>query len=289
MAVASIDDFLSWEFGSIRYTFVCQGCSFPTDWHKCFADYKVNGPNDLNSVGGMVYVAPEQRRDHSAFIIPPKSVRASCRAFPIAFGGLRVDHYDVSGVLWLQSGSRHVGHFLIYDDPMSFARAILIVAVQNLPLHNRLIVHGSGVVIDDRCWVFIGRSGAGKTTISTELRGRGRPFSVDRTVLEVQDSRVVAYPTPFSDHNGMTENLGPFPVAGLVFIEQSLEHEVVRLDALQAAKQLLNNIPVYVRSREFDNAVLGLANSICSKSTCLSMKFRKDSGFWQKLEGSISR
>lgn len=102
---------------------------------------------------------------------------------------------------------------------------------------NGVVLHSAAVLERDRAHVFLGRSGAGKTTISRLSAGAGRTvLSDDLNAIVWRDGTPVVCQMPFSGDFGQARRVtGEFPLAGLYRLHQGGD---VRLDAMSPAAGL---------------------------------------------------
>ena len=103
------------------------------------------------------------------------------------------------------------------------------------------LAHASAVEIDGKGYLFLGDSGAGKSTISTFMEqrlGKGRIFSDDRIVIRRNGDRWWLFGTPWP---GSFARICPegCEIGGMYFLEQTAEHEMEILTPMQAIQRLL--------------------------------------------------
>lgn len=112
-------------------------------------------------------------------------------------------------------------------------------------LMNRLlyfgagIVHSCGVVIDGQGFMFAGRSGAGKTTISRLWRKSGAILlNDDRVIVRIRDGQLIVCATPW---HGEDSEMRPdiVPLRAIFHLEQSSVNRLHRLPETRALTSLL--------------------------------------------------
>jgi hypothetical protein len=99
-------------------------------------------------------------------------------------------------------------------------------------------LHASVVVFDGLAYVFVGDSGAGKTTISRlGADAGGHVLSDDRTVIAIRDGIPYAWGTPWHG-TGKQSSPGCAPVDALCLLAQDVENRVVPLSPAMGVKEL---------------------------------------------------
>lgn len=101
-----------------------------------------------------------------------------------------------------------------------------------------LLVHASSVVFDDGALLFIGHSGAGKSTIAALAEDCGGVvLSDDRTILALNADGVRAWGTPW--HGTFARaSAGSMPVHGLYLLKQDTSDAVETVPTKRALKEL---------------------------------------------------
>lgn len=148
-----------------------------------------------------------------------------------------------------------------------------------------LLLHSCGVVIGGRSFLFVGRSGAGKSTVAGLALERGhRVLSDDLNVLEFEDGAWRSRRLPFAGtHQGAADSQA-YPVAGLVRLQQAPEHRIEPATSAALFGLALTAAP-------FVNTIDGLKEPLEAVALRLAedlpgwvLSFRKDGGFWPLVE-----
>ena len=147
-----------------------------------------------------------------------------------------------------------------------------------------LYVHGSAARWPDGVDVFLGSSGAGKTTLAGIAATHGaRILSDDRTVLRVESGRLYAYGTPFHG-TGRAWATDRAPVRGLFFLEKSPETGLRRLSTIDAAARLASVCFTRFWERDAIEATLASAADAVSRVAVHALRFRPDASAVDALE-----
>ncbi len=132
--------------------------------------------------------------------------------------------------------------------PIVFENLLRIVSAFRAPLLGGVVLHSAGLVVDGRAWLFCGRSGAGKTTLSRKAHAAGAVVLSDdiNLLLPGPDGRAHAHAVPFTGEFGRTLEAPArrsWPVAGLVLLEQGPRLEGFGLSRPQALARLFVGAP----------------------------------------------
>jgi hypothetical protein len=150
-----------------------------------------------------------------------------------------------------------------------------------------IMLHASSVVRRGKACIFPGPSGAGKTTVvrnSPDL-----PILTDElSVVQItsQNSKVIAWGTPFHGDWGQPGVEMTAPVQGLYFVVQDHEHRLVPLSPTEALARLFPCIWVYTDWEPRLRRVFELAVQLVERVPGYALHFRPDPGFWQVIDAS---
>ena len=159
------------------------------------------------------------------------------------------------------------------------------LVASNLLETGGLLVHSSGIVIDGRCFLFVGHSGAGKSTMAGLALDRGhKVLSDDLNVLVHDGEQWKSRRLPFAGSHQSDPDDSLFPVAGIVRLRQAPEHRIEPISAAEAFSLLYSAAP-FVNTDPFlsetlEATVLRIVESLPQ----WSLGFRKDVGVWDIIE-----
>ena len=139
---------------------------------------------------------------------------------------------------------RQVSAKLKWEDP--YVSAVLcsmlrIAFAQATLLHSAVSIHSSTVVKDGKAYMFMGRSGTGKSTHSSlwlnNIEGTYL-LNDDNPVIRVEDGLVNIYGTPWSGKTDLNE-IVRVPLKGICFIHRSDKNEIKRVEPKEVVQDLL--------------------------------------------------
>ncbi len=161
-------------------------------------------------------------------------------------------------------------------DPLEYPLDELIYT-NYLTREKGIEVHACGVVdTAGRGHLFLGASGAGKTTVAT-LWGEKESITVlsdDRIVLRFEDDTVWMYGTPW---HGEAELACPAraPLAKVYFLKQSIENRMLTISSAEAAARMMSCsfLPLY-NAPAIDYALQFVENTV-GRVPCCVFEFEK--------------
>ncbi len=136
-------------------------------------------------------------------------------------------------------GTVYAGHRMHREFALSYPLEELIF-ISRLPERNGVIMHACGIAGPDGGFMFIGVSGAGKSTMTKLFRKQPglKILSDDRIIIRDMDGELRMYGTPWHGEVDICENLG-VPLKRIFFIKHWPKNEAARLPVAQAATTLL--------------------------------------------------
>lgn len=137
------------------------------------------------------------------------------------------------------------------------------------------ILHAAGALHGGRCALFLGRSGAGKSTVSRQLQNAGgfQLVSDDRMIVRDRTGSHAAFGTPWPGEAGIALNASA-PVGALFFLHKAAENRVVALSRRSAFERMLPVASIPWFDPECFPAVLGYLDRLCAEVPAFDLHFR---------------
>lgn len=108
-----------------------------------------------------------------------------------------------------------------------------------LPLVNGSLFHGSGVVYKNKCYLFMGPSGYGKSTLAKLWGNRVTLLHDDRIPIRKIGGKFLAYPLPNERINNQNIPLNGMPITAIFFIQPSRRNKIHQEKRLKKYSLLL--------------------------------------------------
>jgi len=176
----------------------------------------------------------------------------------------------------------------IYRDDIFLTQISLAYILANL---GGFFLHSSGVVIDSKGILFVGQSGAGKSTIRnmTLLTEKIKPLSNDRNILRKFSGGYKVYGTwSYSDLPDF--QAVSVPLSAIMFIEQAEENQILLLeDRFEVTKRLVPRIIRPIESTEWWDKTLTIVNDIVLEVPCYIVRFDLTGRIVEQLEDLFHR
>jgi len=147
--------------------------------------------------------------------------------------------------------------------------------------------HASGVALDDRGCLFVGVSGAGKTTITHLcLEAGASVLSDDRVGLNRRDGRFLIFGTPW---HGTPDLARPACAAlsAVFFLEHAPRNEAIPLSGAQACAELVARaFPPYF-SRQLMEQAIATCAEVAETIPCYRLRFVPDASAVDLVRGAL--
>lgn len=146
-----------------------------------------------------------------------------------------------------------------------------------------LLLHAAGVVRDDSAYLFLGHSGAGKSTVA-RLSPSARLLSDDLVLLWPADGGWWVYATPFGNPDSPMTSPGRAPLRVLLGLVQDRE---VRLEGVRpavAVAEVVGNAPLISIVPGWTEALLERCQQIVQAAPYYHLHFLPDDSFWRVLK-----
>lgn len=170
---------------------------------------------------------------------------------------------------------------LQWNDPQAgsaLSSLIRTAYAQAILYHNAISIHASAVHNNGRAYLFMGKSGTGKSTHSalwmehipgTEL------LNDDNPTIRFREGKAYAYGTPWSGKTACYKNQA-FPIGGMARLKQAPENRFDKLEGIDAFIALYPGCSVITHDEHLRNRLYDTLTLLAEKVTVGTMDCRPD-------------
>ena len=166
------------------------------------------------------------------------------------------------------------------------------VLVNHILVHRKegITLHAAGVDYRGRGLLFVGFSGAGKSTMARLWRGvpEARLLCDDRIIVRRRDSRFWMYSTPWHSREATVNNIA-MPVDSVFVIRHGTRNEARLLSPGIAAAQLMARSFLPFWDAETSASVMRFASDLATTVTCYDLGFLPDKSIVHYLQEHLTR
>jgi len=171
----------------------------------------------------------------------------------------------------------------------ALVRVLSYIIMQVLPRRGEgLLVHGAGVLIQERAHLFFGASGRGKSTVAGLARRVGRVLTDENVIIRKSVAGFRLYSTPFWGLSTPASDIHSIgradaPLVALYALEHSPNFELERLSQGRATMALLTSEKVATERNTSAEAWLEMVSEIVKQVPTYRLGFRPTSELWHFL------
>ncbi len=152
-----------------------------------------------------------------------------------------------------------------------------------LPRLGGLVLHGSSLADGHSGRLFLGESGAGKSTVC-DLSQDHLIFCDEISIVRQTNDGWHLYPTPFfSREERQNRQLQPLPLAGVYLLNQAQDDRLQALPIAEALPGLLACTLSFGEEREHHDRVLDQAVALLTNVPARRMHFTRSPAFWDRI------
>ncbi|MFC1583933.1 hypothetical protein ACFL5V_00140 [Fibrobacterota bacterium] len=178
---------------------------------------------------------------------------------------------------------QHSGTLRMRPSIYAFDALVRVLYATLMPLYNGMLMHAAGVVKNRRAYLFAGRSGAGKTTVSRLSRGKVLNDEITAVRIMGKD-RVELSGTPFWGEMGS----GPvyresFKLGALFFLKKDKTDRIIPLKSIFSIPAILRCCCYFGRNPDRIKEILHMAGGIAEIVPVSKLHFTRSNEFWKKI------
>lgn len=152
-----------------------------------------------------------------------------------------------------------------------------ILVISLLPCRRGLLAHSCGFSYKNRGYLFIGSSGAGKTTLAQILEKSkcGPVLGDDRIIIREKSSHLYIYGTPWSGEGGIV-SADRALLNALFFLKKDVKNHLCRLSIADTVLRLMRHSFLSFWDREGISLTLKLCEDIAKQIPAFEFSFTPD-------------
>ena len=179
-------------------------------------------------------------------------------------------------------------------NPYAIDSVLRILHTLLLAEEGGFLLHGASAIRNGKAFLFSGRSGAGKTTISRLAPGDVTLLTDEISYirraahgLDRRDARPctdhVAYGTPFAGELAKVGDNVSAPIAALYFLEKAAENRIGPMGSAEALQRLMRNILFFAEDERLVRQVFEAAGDFLSRVPAYRLEFAPDARVWELI------
>jgi hypothetical protein len=149
-----------------------------------------------------------------------------------------------------------------------------VILMYYLSRREGALFHAAGIGISNNGYIFAGRSGAGKTTISRQLIAENYYglLSDDRVVVRKIDNNFSVFGTPWPGEGGIALNKN-VPLSGIFFLSHDHSNRIEELSPMEAMERLLPVVSIPWYDAITMNRILSFCEDLISSIPAYTLNF----------------
>jgi len=146
-----------------------------------------------------------------------------------------------------------------------------------------IILHGSGIILKEKGFLFVGHSDAGKTTLVKIFHHHARILNDDRMIVRKEHGSYYLYGTPW---HGDLSLVAPDRVLlkAILFLNQAKENKIEKVESLEAFKKLYGCTIKALVTERWTKKALDICQALSCEVECYDLYFDKSGGVVSTIE-----
>jgi len=169
-------------------------------------------------------------------------------------------------------------------EPVVIENFLRVFTAHHALRRGGVVLHSAGLVVEGRAYLFAGRSGAGKTTLTRKGHQAGAVvLSDDLNLVLAGDVGYDAHAVPFTGEFGRTlaQVAGPaaYPVAGVILLERGEVLGVEPVSDSAAVARLLVACPFVNMESAVSAALFDVLSALAARVPVVALRCRREDDF----------
>lgn len=191
-----------------------------------------------------------------------------------------LNHQNKSAVIFIRESPNPLHIIAGIEDGVVFVLSHYLIH------HQGLLIHGASLQKNKRTALFLGVSGAGKSTI-TRICRPDICFSDDVTILKKENNRIYAYSSPFTQIL-REEKLQPSlkgEIKRIFLLEKSRQNKILPISKSDFMGLILTNLIHFFKylNQETASTCFYLVKDIIETIPSYTLRFNKKSNIWDDI------
>lgn len=145
-----------------------------------------------------------------------------------------------------------------------------------------LLIHSSCVIEKDQAHLFLGHSGAGKST-AAKLSYPRELLSDEATILKISEDNITVFNSPFRSELLSTDHQENCSLASIQLLQQSLSNKRLKIKKSEALLQITDKVFFWSHRTEEPIKILHLIKILVNQIPTYELHFQKNNTFWELI------
>lgn len=168
-------------------------------------------------------------------------------------------------------------------DELALKHALMNLYSSFIVHHNwGLLIHSSCVIEEGRAHIFMGHSGAGKST-AAKLSYPRKLLSDEATILKISGESITVFNSPFRSELQSTDHKENCSLASIQLLEQSRSNKRMKIKKSEALLQITDKVFFWCYRAEEPTKILRLLKLVVNEIPVYELHFQKNNTFWELI------
>lgn len=168
-------------------------------------------------------------------------------------------------------------------DELALKHALMNLYSSFIVHHNwGLLLHSSCAIEEGRAHVFMGHSGAGKST-AAKLSYPRKLLSDEATILKITEENITVFNSPFRSELQSTDHQENCPLGSIQLLEQSRSNKRLKLKKSEALLQITDKVFFWSYKAEEPAKIFRLLKLVVNEIPVYELHFQKNNTFWELI------